>query len=71
MFAQGCEWRIDRKTGEATCLGLVTREPVEVARYGVGENGHAYLVVGNSESPARFLSGWDWRLQAAFPVFLR
>jgi hypothetical protein len=44
MFAQGCEWRIDRKTGRASCLGVVTREPVVVARYGVGENGHAYLV---------------------------
>ena len=45
MFAQGCEWRIDPKTGEARCLGVVTREPVESARFGVGENGRAYLVV--------------------------
>jgi hypothetical protein len=48
MFAQGCEWRIDRKTGQATCLGVVTREPVESARYGVGENGHAYLVTARN-----------------------
>jgi len=45
MFGQGCEWRLDRKTGHASCLGVVTREFLTVARYAVGENGHAYLVV--------------------------
>ena len=32
MFAQGCEWRIDRKTGIAKCLGVVIREPVARAQ---------------------------------------
>jgi hypothetical protein len=50
MFAQGCEWRINRKTGQATCLGVVTREPVDTARYGVGENGHAYLITARAEN---------------------
>ncbi len=45
MFAQGCEWRIDRKTGRAACLGVVTRDGAGLARYAVGENGNAYLIV--------------------------
>lgn len=45
MFAQGCEWRIDRKTGVAKCLGVVIRESVSSAYYGIGKNGHAYLVL--------------------------
>jgi hypothetical protein len=49
MFAQGCEWRIDPNTGRANCLGVVTREPVKVAKYGVGENGRAYLVTLHRE----------------------
>jgi hypothetical protein len=52
MFAQGCEWRIDRKTGRATCLGVVTRERVDTARFGVGENGHAYLLTGRNREMA-------------------
>jgi hypothetical protein len=67
MFAQGCEWRIDHRTGEARCLGVVTREPMEIARYGVGQNGHAYLVIGNSESPAKIferLGDGDYKLRA-------
>ncbi|MEP6671791.1 MAG: FlgD immunoglobulin-like domain containing protein [Chthoniobacter sp.] len=51
MFAQGCEWRIDRKTGVAKCLGVVTREPVYKAQYGVGKNGHAYLVTQSETHP--------------------
>jgi hypothetical protein len=50
MFAQGCEWRIDRKTGVAKCLGVVTREPIDTARYGIGKNGHAYLIMTVAES---------------------
>lgn len=52
MFAQGCEWRIDRKTGIAKCLGVVTREPVFCARYGIGKNGHAYLITQGQTHPA-------------------
>jgi len=53
MFAQGCEWRVDPKTGRAACLGVITREAVDAARFGVGENGHAYLVTARgSELPS-------------------
>lgn len=52
MFAQGCEWRIDHKTGVAKCLGVVTREPVHEVRYGVGKNGHAYLTITHPQTAA-------------------
>jgi hypothetical protein len=51
MFAQGCEWRIDRKTGGAKCLGVVTRDPVGRAQYGIGKNGHAYLITQSQTHP--------------------
>ncbi len=67
MFAQGCEWRIDRKTGQARCLGVVTRDPVMQARYGVGENGNAYLVTSNAGSAVRIferVGEGDYRLRS-------
>ena len=36
MAGQGCEWRIDPQTGSATCLGVITRDGMENARFGVG-----------------------------------
>lgn len=45
MVAQNCEWRIDRKTGAATCLGVIARDQIfSHAHYGIGHNGHAYLM---------------------------
>jgi hypothetical protein len=45
MFAQGCEWRIDRKTGLAKCLGVVTREPILEAEYAPVSGGRYVLVI--------------------------
>lgn len=67
MFAQGCEWRIDRQTGRAMCLGVVTREPAAQARFGIGENGHAYLVVEQSAgalSTFERVAEGDYKLRA-------
>ena len=66
MFAQGCEWRIDRQTGQARGLGVVTRDPVMQARYGVGENGNAYLVTRNATAVRIFerVGDGDYRLRA-------
>jgi hypothetical protein len=66
MFAQGCEWRIDRQTGQARCLGVVTRDPVMQARYGVGENGNAYLVTSNANAVRIFerVADGDYRLRS-------
>jgi len=49
MFAQGCEWRLDRATGQAKCLGVVIRGRIESARFAVGENGRAYLAVDEAD----------------------
>ncbi len=35
IYAGGCEWRIDAKTGRAACLGVITREPIRAARFAV------------------------------------
>lgn len=45
MAGQGCEWRIDPATGRASCLGVITREGMENARFGVGNGGRVYLAV--------------------------
>ena len=29
MVGQGCEWRLDPKTGQAACLGVITRDGME------------------------------------------
>ena len=45
MVGRGCEWRIDPKTGRADCLGVITRDGMEVSRFGIGSNGRLYLAV--------------------------
>ncbi len=52
MVGQGCEWRIDPKTGRAACVGVVTRGGMGASRYGFGPNGKLYLAV-----TAAFLHG--------------
>jgi hypothetical protein len=43
MIGEGCEWRIDPKTGRDVCLGTVDK-PAGFARYAEGSNGKLYLV---------------------------
>jgi len=50
MVGQGCEWRLDPKTGKASCLGVITREGMDSARFGLGPGGRVYLVVSHSEN---------------------
>ncbi|MCX7934579.1 MAG: hypothetical protein N3A66_04885, partial [Planctomycetota bacterium] len=46
MVGQGCEWRIDPKTGGAVCLGVITRDGMAASRYGLGPDGkRLYLAV--------------------------
>jgi len=67
MFAQGCEWRIDSKTGGAKCLGVVLRRPVPFATYGVGENGNAYLVAADNAGVEIYerVGDGDYKLRAS------
>jgi hypothetical protein len=48
MSGQGCEWKVDPKTGKAVCLGTITREGMENARYALGSNGKVYLAVAGN-----------------------
>jgi outer membrane protein assembly factor BamB len=48
MAGQGCEWRIDPQSGRATCLGTITRDGMENARFCVGSNGRVYLAVAGN-----------------------
>jgi len=43
MAGQGCEWRLDPKTGQSTCLGVITRDGMMNSRYGFGPSGRLYL----------------------------
>jgi hypothetical protein len=44
MAGEGCEWRIDPKTGRAECLGTFNKEFDGAALYAEGSNGKLYLV---------------------------
>jgi hypothetical protein len=48
MAGQGCEWRLDPKTGQAACLGTITRDGMECARFGLGEKNRVYLAVASN-----------------------
>ncbi len=58
VAGQGCEWRIDAKDGHATCLGVITRDGMENARFATGSNGKLYLAVATNwnyhTGPLRF-----------------
>jgi len=43
MVGQGCEWRIDPKTGRGACIGTITREGMSSSRFGFGANGKLYM----------------------------
>ncbi len=47
MVGNGCEWRIDPKTGQAACLGVVAADSMGVSRFATGSNGRLYLVVAS------------------------
>ncbi len=67
MFAHGCEWRMDPKTGQAKCLGVVLRRAVPFATYGVGENGNAYLVAADNAGVEIYerMGDGDYKLRAS------
>jgi len=45
MVGQGCEWRLDPVTGRARCLGVITRDGMENARFATSKDGRTYLFV--------------------------
>ena len=49
MAGEGCEWRIDPKTGRASCLGTFDTSVDGAALYAEGANGKLYLVTSKRE----------------------
>ncbi|OPZ31320.1 MAG: hypothetical protein BWZ02_00280 [Lentisphaerae bacterium ADurb.BinA184] len=45
MVGQGCEWKLDAKTGKAACVAVISRDGMENSRFGTGANGRLYLAV--------------------------
>ncbi|HUX16051.1 MAG TPA: hypothetical protein VMW52_06230, partial [Phycisphaerae bacterium] len=48
MAGEGCEWRIDPKTGRDVCLGTFENSIHSFALYAEGSNGKLYLVTSKS-----------------------
>lgn len=47
MVGSGCEWRLDKQTGRARCVAVITREGMANSLFAAGSNGRQYLVVAN------------------------
>jgi hypothetical protein len=45
MVGTGCEWKLDPRTGRATCVGVFERALHSFAQFCRGSNGRAYLAV--------------------------
>ena len=45
MVGSGCEWRLDEKTGRATCVGVFYRGGMANSRFGRGPEGRLYVAV--------------------------
>jgi sugar lactone lactonase YvrE len=57
MVGEGCEWKLDPKTGRATCTGVFQSRIASFARFCQGDNGKRYLVTGSGlhEPPTYWL----------------
>jgi hypothetical protein len=70
MAGHGCEWKLDKATGKATCLGVITRLAMSEARYGVGANGRLYIAVSpwrnGNVSILEKISDGNYKLRTVF-----
>ena len=48
MAGEGCEWRIDPKTGRDVCLGTIENSVHSATLYAEGSNGKLYLVTSKA-----------------------
>ena len=48
MVGQGCEWVLDPQTGRSRCTCVITRDGMEVSRFGVGNGNRLYLAVAGN-----------------------
>lgn len=70
IVGQGCEWRIDAKTGQAACLGTIIPSGMGEARFGFGPDRRLYLAVAadalHGDDPVRIyerVAEADYRLR--------
>ena len=74
MVGNGCEWRLDPKTGRATCVGVVAADTMGASRFAIGANNRQYLVVspGAVATPSDYVTIYervgaaDYRVRARF-----
>jgi len=71
MVGQGCEWRLDPKTGQASCVTVFTREGMGISRFFIASNKKVYLAVSliwlAAPSPTRiyeWLGEGQWKNRA-------
>jgi hypothetical protein len=69
MAGQGCEWRIDPKTGDGRCLGVITRDGMDVARFCASPDGRIFLAVIHARAAGAVsiyerLGDGDYRLRS-------
>lgn len=55
LIGAGCEWRIDPKTGEARCLGVITQETMVAAEFAKDEDGKLELHITKSNDELRIV----------------
>jgi len=46
MVGAGCEWRLDEKTGKASCVGVFHRGAMHTTRFGRSPAGRLYVAIG-------------------------
>ncbi|MEI6520457.1 MAG: PQQ-binding-like beta-propeller repeat protein [bacterium] len=72
MVGHGCEWKLDKATGRASCVGVFHRGGMMNARFGIGTNGRLYLAIGDDAhktNPVYIyerISAGNWKLRTSF-----
>lgn len=65
MVAEGCEWRIDRKSGQAACLGAYDRNLVAFSTFREA-NGRVYLMTADGTYGTSTVTIWERRGDADY-----
>lgn len=55
MLGEGCEWKLDPKTGRATCTGVMRERTDRFARFCRGKNGKTYVITTNDSHAPQVL----------------
>ena len=66
MVGEGCEWRLDPKSGRSACVGTFDRSYHNFATFREGANGRLYLYTVKGEYGVGSLQAWERRGDADF-----